>query len=70
MSQVAAAERQKITIRVTGSRVSVSAPRDYLYDYKKFNRLQEVVLGKLGCLACTSGYDLRWRQFEEVVIPG
>lgn len=60
----------KIRMRVTGNRVSVSAPRDQLYDLKKFNRLQELVLGKLGHVACISGFDLRWRQFEEIVLPG
>jgi hypothetical protein len=70
MSTAAAASSGKISMRVTGQRVAVTAPREYLYDIKKFNRLQEVVLGKLGHLACISGFDLRWRQFEEIVLPG
>ncbi|MCE3004928.1 MAG: hypothetical protein LW860_19875 [Xanthomonadaceae bacterium] len=70
MSQADLARQARITIRVTGQRVAVTAPRDYLYDLKKFNRLNEVVLGKLGCTECTSGFDLRWKQFEEVVLPG
>jgi hypothetical protein len=70
MSQAALAERSKVTIRVTGHRATISAPREHLYDLKKFQRLQEVVLGKLGHVACVSGFDLRWRQFEEIVQPG
>ena len=70
MSTAAVAARGNITIHVSGNRVSVSAPRDYLHDIKKFGKLQEVVLGKLGHLGCTSGFDLRWRQFEEIVLPG
>lgn len=65
-----ASAAKNITIHVSGNRVSVSAPRDYLHDIKKFGRLQEVVLGKLGHLGCTSGFDLRWREFEEVVLQG
>lgn len=70
MSQAELARQARVTIRVTGQRVTVTAPRDYLFDLKKFNRLNELVLGKLGCLECTSGFDLRWKQFEEVVLPG
>jgi hypothetical protein len=70
MSKLEAARQARVTIRVTGQRVAVTAPREYLFDVKKFNKLQEVVLGKLGHPACTSGFDLRWRQFEEVVLPG
>ncbi|MGL6289595.1 MAG: hypothetical protein ACRC2H_02795 [Silanimonas sp.] len=62
--------RASLRMRVSGNRVSVSAPRDHLYDLKKFGKLQEIVLGKLGHLACISGFDIRWRHFEEIVLPG
>ena len=65
-----AGECSSIKMRVTGNRVTVSAPREYLYDIKQFARLQEVVLGRLGHQACISGFDLRWRQFEDIVLPG
>lgn len=64
MSAAAPSERAEITIRVTGNRATISAPRDYLYDFRKFNKLQELVLGKLGCPNCHSGLDLRWQQFD------
>lgn len=70
MSQADIARQARVTIRITGQRVAVTAPRDYLFDLKKFEKLQEVVLGKLGHPACISGFDLRWRQFEDVVLPG
>ena len=70
MNTAAAARRAEVTIRVSGNRVSVSAPREHLYDLKNFTRLQELVLGKLGHQACISGFDLRWRQFDELVFPG
>lgn len=63
-------ERASLRMRVSGNRVSVSAPREFLYDLKKFNHIQELVLGKLGHLTCISGFDIRWRQFERVVLPG
>jgi hypothetical protein len=56
----------KVTMAVRGQRVTISAPREVLYDIKKLMRLQEVALGKLGHLGCTSGFDLRWRQQEEI----
>ncbi len=68
MSTAAISERAEVTIRVTGSRATISAPRDYLYDFKKFNKLQELVLGKLGCPNCHSGFDLRWRQFDREIL--
>jgi hypothetical protein len=70
MSQADLARQSRVTIRITGQRVAVTAPRDYLYDAKKFSKLQEVVLGKLGHLGCTSGFDVRWRQYDEVTLPG
>ena len=70
MGTAAVSERAQITIRVTGNRATVSAPREYLYDLKKFNSLQEVVMGKLGHLGCHSGFDLRWRQFDRQIING
>lgn len=70
MSKLEAAREARVTIRVTGQRVAVTAPREHLFDLRKFAQLQELVLGKLGHPACISGFDLRWRQFEEVVLPG
>ena len=58
--------QSKVSMAVRGQRVTISAPREVLYDIKKLVRLQEVVLGKLGHLGCTSGFDLRWRLQEEI----
>jgi hypothetical protein len=68
MGAAAISERAEVTIRVTGNRATISAPRDHLFDSKKFNQLQEVVLGKLGHQGCTSGFDLRWRQFDRRIL--
>jgi len=59
-------QQSKVSMAVRGQRVTISAPREVLYDIKKLVRVQEVVLGKLGHLGCTSGFDLRWQQQEEI----
>jgi hypothetical protein len=65
MSSGAAALAAKVRMKVRGQRVTISAPREVLYDIKKLQRVQEVVLGKLGHTGCYSGFDIRWRQFED-----
>lgn len=44
--------------------VRVSVPKDVLYNLDKFQAVQKDILGRLGCLACCSGYDIRF-DFEE-----
>ena len=46
--------------------VRVSIPPDVHNDLAKFQRVQKDILGKLGCMACCSGWDIRFnvqRQF-------
>lgn len=40
--------------------VHVSLPADVLHDYDKFQSVQKDILGRLGHLGCTSGWDIRW----------
>jgi hypothetical protein len=44
--------------------VRVALPREVAYDLDRFQSVQKDILGKLGCLACCSGYDIRW-EFEQ-----
>ena len=47
--------------------VRVSVPADIAYDLGKLQRVQKDILGRLGCLACCSGWDIRWdvtRSFQ------
>lgn len=46
--------------------VRVSIPADVHNDLSKFLKVQKDILGKLGCMACCSGWDIRFnvqRQF-------
>lgn len=46
--------------------VRVSIPANLHSDLGKFQQIQKDILGKLGCAACCSGWDIRFnvqRQF-------
>ena len=40
--------------------VVVRVPASVAYDYKKISEATQIVLGKLGCVGCTSGWDIRF----------
>lgn len=42
--------------------VYVSAPSSTINNLAKFTKLQAEILGKLGCRACCSGWDIRWNK--------
>jgi len=42
-----------------GRTVRVTLPREIDYDLDQFQTVQKDILGKLGCLACCSGFDIR-----------
>lgn len=52
---------KKISARPKGV-VYVSASAATLNNLDKFRKLQEDILGKLGCRACCSGWDIRWNR--------
>jgi hypothetical protein len=43
--------------------IYITVPASAAYDLAKMNKITEVVLGKLGCPGCHSGFDLRF-DFE------
>lgn len=52
-------------LRAVGRRPStnvirVSLPASAYYDLDAFQRVQKDILGRLGCMACCSGWDIRW----------
>ena len=49
--------------------VSVHVPIELLWDFDSLTKVKKEILGKLGCLACTSGFDIRWRARDFVVNP-
>jgi hypothetical protein len=40
--------------------IRVSLPASTYYDLGAFQKVQKDILGRLGCLACCSGWDIRW----------
>jgi len=40
--------------------VRVSIPAAVANDLDKFTKVQKDILGKLGCMACCSGWDIRY----------
>ena len=47
--------------------VNVTLPAEVAFDLDRFSKVQKDILGKLGCRACCSGFDIRWdfaRQFQ------
>lgn len=40
--------------------VHVSLPAEVAFDLDSFSKIQRDILGRLGCQACCSGWDIRW----------
>lgn len=56
------------TVRPASRTVRVSVPADIGNDLERFQRIQKDILGKLGCMACCSGWDIRWDTFNDFVV--
>ena len=48
--------------------VHVSVPVGIYYNADKMATVTKEVLGRLGCLACHSGFDIRFQQEVEFVV--
>lgn len=48
--------------------VRVSIPADVHADLAKFQRVQKEILGKLGCQACCSGWDIRFNVQKQFMV--
>ncbi len=48
--------------------VHVSVPVGIYYNADKMAMVTKEVLGRLGCLACHSGFDIRFQQEVEFVV--
>jgi len=48
--------------------VRVSLPADVHNDLKKLQQVQQDILGKLGCMACCSGWDIRFTVQKQFVV--
>ena len=50
--------------------VNVHVPLDLLWDFDGLMALKRNILSTLGCQACTSGYDIRWRGVRDAATVG
>jgi len=57
-----------ITSAQPGIPIRVTVPPEILTDLEAFQRAQSAILGKLGCLGCTSGYHLIWQSYSEYTV--
>ncbi len=57
------AAKARIKVESNGV-VNVHVKPEILFDLKAVQSLQGVVLGKLGCMACCSGYQIIFRSEE------
>jgi hypothetical protein len=48
--------------------VSVSLPRQVVFDLDQFQRVQQELLGQLGCPACSSGFDIRYEMQRRFIV--
>ncbi len=46
----------------------VRVPLEVLWDFDDLTNLKRQVLDRLGCTACTSGFDIRWKGAREFVV--
>jgi hypothetical protein len=51
-------------VRSASRVVQVTLPAEVANNLEKFQRVQKDILGKLGCMACCSGWDIRWDVFQ------
>lgn len=64
-------EQKRLDPRAVAARpeeVQVHVPLDLLWDLENLTRVKKEILGRLGCLACTSGFDIRWKGSREFVV--
>ena len=57
-------ELDKLSAVAAPNTVRVSLPADVAYNFERFHRVQKDILGRLGCQACCSGWDIRWDVFR------
>ena len=51
---------ESIRVSSRSNVVNVSLPAEVAFNFDKFVKVQKDILGRLGCLACCSGWDIRW----------
>jgi hypothetical protein len=44
--------------------IRVQVPHEILNDLERFQKVQARILGRVGCPACTSGFQFDWHNYE------
>jgi hypothetical protein len=63
------AAKARVVVESSGV-VNVHVRPEILFDLKAVQSLQGMVLGKLGCMACTSGYQIVFKGEENEFTVG
>lgn len=58
------AQRVSVSDRI----VHVTLPAEVAFDINRFTKVQTDILGKLGCVACCSGWDIRYDIQKRFVV--
>lgn len=66
-SQAGAAK--KFTAARYNKTIIVSAPKEVVFDLESVQKIQEDILGQLGCRACCSGFDFHFPTEIQFVVP-
>jgi hypothetical protein len=56
------------TAAIGSNVVRVSIPAEVAFDVDRFQKVQRDILGKLGCQACCSGWDIRFDMEKRFVV--
>ena len=61
---------EDLTSRATSADrvVHVTLPAEVAFDLDRFSKVQRDILGKLGCMACCSGWDIRYDLQRRFVV--
>lgn len=63
------AEEISERLSMTNARaVTVTIPAEVAFDLDRFQAMQKDILGRLGCMACCSGWDIRYELQRRFVV--
>ena len=59
---------EQISRAISPETINVHVPIEVMWDSDRLQGLKKDILGRLGCLACTSGFDIRWRTRRDYIV--
>jgi hypothetical protein len=48
--------------------IHVQVPIEVMWNFDRMVDIKKEVIGRLGCLSCTSGFDIRFRGLRDFVV--